>query len=52
MNVWERAAYRRPKSIPKSGVVIDVGSGVGTRILQVMYVRLPLKGFRAGRGKR
>lgn len=46
-----KIAYGKPKEIKGVGGLINTGSRIGTRIVQLVYFRPPLFGYRKGRGR-
>lgn len=43
---YNKAAYGKPVAKPKAGGLIDAGSRIGTRIVQLVYLRPPAYGYR------
>ena len=52
MSRWKRVAYGKPKDVKGVGTLMNVGSNVGTRIVQVFWLRPPAAGYKIARGKR
>ena len=46
---YKKIAYGRPKDIKGAGGLINTGSRVGVRIVQWVYLRPPLYGYRKGK---
>ena len=44
-----KAAYAKPRDIKGAGMVINAGSRIGTRIVQMVYLRPPVYGYDKGR---
>jgi len=49
---YAKIAYGKPKDIKGAGKVINVGSYVGTRIVQYVYFRPEAAGYRLATGQR
>lgn len=48
----DRVAYSEPKRFPRSGSLIDAGSRIGTKLVQVIYLRPVAFGARLGKRRR
>jgi hypothetical protein len=47
-----KLAYGKTPDKPGAGKLINWGSNVGTKIVQIAYFRSTLGGYKAGRGKK
>jgi hypothetical protein len=43
---YDKVAYGRPRNIKGAGKVINVGSNVGTKIIQFVYLRPQRVGYK------
>jgi len=51
MNRFEKMAFGKPKDIKGVGKVINTGSRIGTRIIQGLFLRPGVYGYRAVKKK-
>ena len=49
---FRKAAYGKPKDIKGAGKLINVGSRIGTKIVQVVYLRPEVWGYDKAMGRR
>ena len=49
---FDKIAYGKPKEYPKSGKVINTGSRIGTKIVQLVYFRPVAFGARFGKARK
>lgn len=49
---YNRAAYGKPREIKGAGKVINAGSRIGTRIVQIVYLRPGAFGYRVATGQK
>lgn len=47
-----KAAYGKPKNIKGAGKVLNAGARIGTKIVQLVYIRPGVYGYDKARGNR